>query len=370
MTIESLQIGDPVPWFDAKTLAGTSHNLGVMAGRWIGLFFLNSLSDPEPTRVLAEIIMSLGRFFNDDHVVLFVVLAEPPTEGIEQFIQASHRGLGFIMDYEGKISRLYKAFGQSSLLVIDPLLRVENIFSLQSGEYSSQHINHYLQNLPAVDDFAGVPLTAPALIIPHVFEPEFCEHLISLYDTNGGKDSGFMVDENGKTMTVINHDLKQRRDFILSDPSVMKNIRDRIVRRVVPSMERFFQYRPTRIDRYLVSCYDSESGGHFSRHRDNVNAGAKHRRFAASFNLNHGYEGCDLIFPEFGRRLYRAPPGGVIVFSTGALHQVTPITHGKRYAFVPFFYGEEEAEQRMQNNALLHENETTYTGNNDKLFFD
>ena len=62
-------------------------------------------------------------------------------------------------------------------------------------------------------------------------------------------------------------------------------------------------------------------------------------------NLNGDYEGCDLIFPEFGRRTYRAPVGGAIVFSCGALHEVTPITKGKRYAFLPFLYGEAEAQE-------------------------
>ena len=122
------------------------------------------------------------------------------------------------------------------------------------------------------------------------------------------------------------------------------------------------------MDRYLVSCYAAESGGHFFRHRDNVNAGARHRRFAVSFNLNTDYDGCDLIFPEFGRRLYRAPFGGAIVFSTGALHQVTRITRGKRYAFVPFLYGEEDANKRLANNALLGAGEGLYTGENDRLF--
>jgi predicted 2-oxoglutarate/Fe(II)-dependent dioxygenase YbiX len=167
---------------------------------------------------------------------------------------------------------------------------------------------------------------------------------------------------------VVNHFLKSRRDLVLRDPEIREAIRARVVRRLIPAIERFFQYRPTRMDRYMVSCYAAESGGHFSRHRDNQNAGARHRRFAVSINLNRDYDGCDLIFPEFGRRLYRAPHGGAVVFSTGALHQVTPITRGKRYAFVPFLYGEEDARQRLANNALLQAGERLYTGDSDRLY--
>jgi len=367
MTTKQFSPGDPAPWFDAQALAGTSHNLGVMAGRWIALFFVHQLDDAVVTRTLADIVSSIGRFFNDDHVIFYGVLKASPAD-TAPFVQASHRGLGFMMDYSGEITRLYGAANRPQVILLDPMLRVAKIFWVggESGA-SSQEIISYLGTLPLVDGWAGAPLTAPALIIPQVFEPEFCDYLVGLYEKNGGKDSGFMVDQDGKTKTIIDHNLKQRHDFVVEDTAVREMIRDRVVRRVVPTMERFLQYKPTRMDRYLVSCYGADGGGHFSRHRDNVNAGARHRKFAASFNLNSDYDGCDLFFPEFGRRLYRAPAGGVVVFSTGALHQVTPITRGKRYAFVPFFYGEEESCLRLANNAQLHEGEGVYTGEKDKL---
>jgi len=50
------------------------------------------------------------------------------------------------------------------------------------------------------------------------------------------------------------------------------------------------------MDKYVVACYDSAQGGHFHRHRDNVNVGAQHRRFAVTINLNNDYDGCDLMF--------------------------------------------------------------------------
>jgi predicted 2-oxoglutarate/Fe(II)-dependent dioxygenase YbiX len=124
------------------------------------------------------------------------------------------------------------------------------------------------------------------------------------------------------------------------------------------------------MDRHIVACYDSAIGGHFYRHRDNVNAGAQHRRFAVTINLNSDYDGCDLVFPEFGRREYRAPAGGAVVFSCGALHQVTPVTRGRRYAFLAFLYGEADAALREANNAKLHQSEQRYTGLSDRLFPD
>jgi hypothetical protein len=66
--------------------------------------------------------------------------------------------------------------------------------------------------------------------------------------------------------------------------------------------------------------------------------------------------------------VYRAPVGGAIVYSCGALHQVTPVTHGKRYAFVPFFYGEEDVTLRRASNVYLRDGETRYTAEHDMLY--
>ncbi len=205
----SLKPGDPVPWFEAQALAGTEHSLGVMAGRWIALFFGQELTDAAVTRTLADIVASLGRFFNDDHVIFYGVLTAPPATAIaEHFAKASHRGLGFMTDYDGTLTKLYGASEKPYLVVIDPLLRAKKIFSLGTEGASSQDICAYLNHLPPVDDFAGIPLLAPALVIPNVFESEFCDFLVGLHQKNGGTDSGFMLDKDGKTQTIINHELQ------------------------------------------------------------------------------------------------------------------------------------------------------------------
>ena len=77
---------------------------------------------------------------------------------------------------------------------------------------------------------------------------------------------------------------------------------------------------------------------------------------------NQDYAGGDLVFPEFGRRPYRAPMGGAVVFSCGALHQVMPVTKGRRYAFLA------HAALREANNAKLHGNLRTYVPGSDLPF--
>ena len=191
------------------------------------------------------------------------------------------------------------------------------------------------------------------MIVPRIFEPELCRHLIGLYDAAGGARSGVMREIAGMTVPVID-DFKSRRDADVVDEPTRTQTRGRIVRRLLPEIQKAFQFKATRMERYIVACYDSQEGGYFRPHRDNMTRGTAHRRFAVSLNLNaEDYEGGDLRFPEFGSRTYRPPTGGAVIFSCSMLHEATPVTRGRRYAFLPFLYDEEGARIRDENAKFL-----------------
>jgi predicted 2-oxoglutarate/Fe(II)-dependent dioxygenase YbiX/peroxiredoxin len=362
----TLTLGDPVPQFTAHTITGAPFDLSVAAGRWIVLCFLGAPSDPRVTEELGELLQE-RHLFDEDRLVVHGVFTEPPADPTV-FAALSGPALSFFADYGGAISRAFGGSGRT--VVLDPMLRsVANIpWDYKAGHAAS--LRGLLRSLPPVGETDGVALTAPVLTVPRVFDPALCDYMIKLYENTGGEDSGFMLDVAGKTATVVDYRLKRRSDLVVALPELREAIRSQIVRRLVPAITRFFQFEATRMDRYIVACYDSEVGGHFHRHRDNVNAGARHRRFAVSINLNKDFDGCDLVFPEFGRKVYRAPTAGAVVFSCGTLHQVTPVTRGRRYAFLAFLYGEADAARREANNAMLHESETRYSGLRDHLYPD
>lgn len=361
-------LGDPVPWFTARTVTGASVSLHVDAGRWIVLSFLGSLADPRAAQELAALLRE-AKLFSEPHLVVYGVLTEPPEpQALAMLTAISGPALAFVADYDGAISRSFGAQEMRRSIVLDPMQRAIADIPWDHPAGHSALLSRVLHELPPVAESAGVPLWAPALIVPRVFDFALCDLLVKLYESMGGEESGFMLDQAGKTATVIDHRLKRRRDLVIVDPELRDTMRQQIVRRLLPAVDRFFRFAATRMDRYLVSCYDSALGGYFYRHRDNVNAGAEHRRFAVSINLNSDYDGCDLVFPEFGPRQYRPPAGGAIVFSCGMLHEVTPITRGRRYAFVPFLYGESDAALREANNARLQQGEAQYVGGSDRLF--
>jgi peroxiredoxin len=367
-TCRRLTLGDPVPGFTALTVTGDSVTLHVDAGRWIVLAFLGSLDEPRAAQELAA-LLGEAALFDESHLVFCGVLTAPPApEALAKLRAASGPALLFIADYDGSITADYGAAPMRRSVVLDPMQRAIADIAWDHPSGHATLLRQVLRELPPVAESAGVPLWAPALIVPRVIDFAVCDLLVKLYDIMGGEESGFMLDRDGKTASVIDHGLKRRRDLPIVDPELRQTLRRQIVRRLVPPVDRFFRSQVTRMDRYLVCCYDSGVGGYFFRHRDNINAGAEHRRFAVSINLSNDYDGCDLVFPEFGPRRYRPPVGGAIVFSCGMLHEVTPITRGRRHAFVPFLYGEDDAALREANNARLHDGEERYVPGADRLF--
>jgi predicted 2-oxoglutarate/Fe(II)-dependent dioxygenase YbiX len=191
------------------------------------------------------------------------------------------------------------------------------------------------------------------LCLHSVFEPGLCQKLISLYETHGGGESGFMREVNGKTVGIFDHNHKRRKDYTITDEEIIRITQARIKRRIVPEIAKVYQFHVSRMERYIVSCYAAEDGGHFRAHRDDTTKGTAHRRFAVSINLNAEFEGGEISFPEFGPRGFKPPPGGAVIFSCSLLHRVSKVTAGQRYAFLPFLYDEAAAKLREENLGFL-----------------
>ena len=244
-----------------------------------------------------------------------------------------------IVDEEGLIARRYGLSGEHATVVLDGRLRVLAVLDDDT-------------RLPEVLSTPPDDIPAPILVVPRVFEPDFCVRLVAEYDRVGGTDSGFVRDdEHGRTVGVLDHTHKRRSDLVVTDQELRAGMRERIERRLLPEIRRAFQFTATRIERYLLSCY--EAAGHFGPHRDNTTKGTAHRKFAVTINLNTGYAGGDLRFPEFGQRSYRGQFGAAIVFSCSLLHEATQVTEGRRYCTLPFLYDEAGEALRQRNRAYV-----------------
>jgi len=350
--------GEPAPWFRAPALGGSpSYVFDTAAGRPILLLFLGSVREPLSAAALSLVAERRG-LFDDQHACFFGITVDP-TDAAEGRIAQALPGIRFILDYDRAVSRQYGAdLGggryRPHWLLLDRTLRVLALFPVEAGAAALAALESAAQAPP-------VPAIAPVLIVPNVFEPELCRHLIGLYQKNGGEESGFMREVDGKTVMLTDPSHKKRRDYLIEDGKLQQQLALRVRRRLNPMIGRAFQFEATRMERYIVACYDAETGGHFRPHRDNTTKGTAHRRFAVSLNLNaEDYDGGDLRFPEYGPATYRPPTGGAVVFSCSLLHEATPVTRGTRFAFLPFLYDEAAAEVREANNAYLGDGLGTY----------
>jgi predicted 2-oxoglutarate/Fe(II)-dependent dioxygenase YbiX len=178
---------------------------------------------------------------------------------------------------------------------------------------------------------------APVLLVPDVLTPEQCRSLIARWETMGHEEGKVSSVVKGEETRRVHKDMKSRRDHRIMDEAVLQDLAALVGRRIGPELNKAFGFAKFRFDRFVVTCYDSERGDYFRRHRDNQTPGTTDRRFALTLALNTGeYEGGGLTFPEYGPHNYDPPVGGAILFSCSLLHEALPITKGRRFTLLNF----------------------------------
>jgi predicted 2-oxoglutarate/Fe(II)-dependent dioxygenase YbiX len=357
MPIPAFTPGEPVGPFHARSSTNPRFAFDTTAGRWLMVLIPGSLGLPGLAERLAGMVSPHVAKLDIDHAYMLVIGTDPEDERLGRLTDGAGRRV--LWDDSGAGRQAFRAVEPDGTLrtgwvLLDPALRVFGVWPLEQGGEAMAT----LAALPPPAEHAGVPLHAPVLIVPRVFEPAFCRRLIAEYERVGGGVSGFMRDEGGRTVGVVDGSHKRRKDVFFEDEALKSGVRARLNARLVPEIRRAFQYRVTRLERYVVACYDAADQGFFRAHRDNTTKATAHRRFAVTINLNTGeYEGGDLCFPEFGPRTYRAPAGGAVVFSCSLLHEARPVTRGVRYAFLPFLYDDEGAAIREEGAKFLENND-------------
>lgn len=346
-------VGSPAPWFKAHVLDGNpQYSFHTVAGRVTLLFFMGSAARADVRAALDGLLAAADRF--DDHECCLFAVTSDSDDVATGRVRTRLPGIRIILDYDRAIGCAYGACRDGApgfdpyVMVLDRQLRVAGRFLLPRAAEALMLVDRLLGEASAED-------WAPVLSIPRVLDRATCQRLIELYDADGGSDSGFMREVDGKTVPMIDYGHKRRLDYTIDDDALCHALRSRVAQCVRPAIQRAFNFDATRMERYIVACYDSSFGGHFRPHRDNTTKGTAHRRFAVTINLNADFDGGELRFPEFGTRTYRATPGGAIVFGCGLLHEATPVTRGRRYAFLPFLYDDAAAAQREANNIYLGE---------------
>jgi peroxiredoxin len=266
----NLTPGDPAPWFRQRSISNPRFVFDSSAGRYIVLCFFGSGRDAHSQSAI-KAARSYAKFFDDATASFYGVSHDAADEGAKR-VSDHYPGYRYFWDFDGIDGRLYGSLPIESeelwpvrrmWVVLDPTLRVLKVVPFGKDQSDISEVLAYLDTLPPPSRHAGFELQAPILVLPNVFEPEFCRKLIALYEARGGEESGFMREANGKTVAVHDHSHKRRKDVIIHDQAIITEAQTRFRRRIVPMIKRAYQFDVTRMERYIVACYAAEDGATF-----------------------------------------------------------------------------------------------------------
>jgi predicted 2-oxoglutarate/Fe(II)-dependent dioxygenase YbiX len=222
------------------------------------------------------------------------------------------------------------------VIVLDPNQRVAATFDARALAAASEAMPstaEAFRSSVGCEQILRTPM-APVLVLPRVFEPEFCAQVIRLWHKGDHKDTG--VSSRYGNVNVA--ELKRTEDYTVVEPMMQTAISQRLAYRIGPELIKVFGFeREFGFDAHVVLSYSAEGGHFFGAHRDNGAPSTADRAFAVSLILNDDFEGGELIFPEYSGVKVSPPVGAAAVFSCSLLHRVVPVTRGRRFSLTTFF---------------------------------
>lgn len=329
-----------LPFRDTKGRVGSLYHTHYFG--WPKVIHLaNAAEDAEPE--LLRLAQRVNEFRGTETHVFGVTRA--PAAQNAALAQRLQLPYALLSDEEGQLHRAagLEQGGAPCTLLFDPILRLERRITAADGPNQAEAALAHAKARFASHPPSVTVAQAPVLVLPNLIDPEHCRRLIEFWQRSS-KIEDAVSSESAAVDT--NRKSKIRSDvYLLLGTPESDELLSVLRRRLLPEVSKAFNFEITRLEHFRVGCYDAAEGGHFAAHRDNTKEITSHRRYALTLNLNTGeYEGGYLRLPEYGPQLYAPPTGGGVVFSGSLLHMATPVTKGRRFALVSFFWGEGEQE--------------------------
>lgn len=239
-------------------------------------------------------------------------------------------GVRLLTDPDRRLLAAFGAAERPAIAVLRPNLRIAALLDATATAEALA-----LARAMLAEPARTVTAQAPVLLVDSVFPPAFCAALIDAWHRADKSENRVSNDE----ADYARESVKRRADAVIEDDALGRAIQGHLTRRLLPELVKALRFQVTEAERYRIGCYDAARGDYFRRHRDLGTAKTGHRAYALSLNLTDDYAGGEVLFPEYGRSLYRAPAGGALVFSCALLHEAMPVSRGRRFALFTFFSG-------------------------------
>jgi predicted 2-oxoglutarate/Fe(II)-dependent dioxygenase YbiX/peroxiredoxin len=331
--IRRMTVGDRAPNFLLEDLGGERrelYNTDLTGGPVVVL--LLGRDDGDCLRPFAEQVAAFDAFGAHRYALI------APDNGNAR---AASAGSSFVLlsDADGAVSKAYlEASGLSApaMFVLDPNQRIVALAgSADCGGFADLARGAFERIAPRTEPRL-ISQQAPVLFIPDVLDDGECGRLIDVWQAGEKRKNEVNIASGRDTSKGGRSEVKRRSDVIV-EGALERHLLITLMPRLAPEIERVFSFdKEWGFEKFRIGCYEAEDAGFFRPHRDNPSEALSHRHFAASFNLNDGYEGGYLRFPEYGHDHYAPPKGGVLIFSCGLLHEVVPVTAGRRFTLLTF----------------------------------
>lgn len=342
----SLRPGDRVPDFILPGLDGKLRKfIWSFTGRAVALVAVDDLRTID-----GEQFSTLAQHCKDAGVAVVVAAGTPVTSAAATWTKLGGDvdGRLLLCDGERKLVPLLLAqggavsFGQAGMglrlrvIVLDANQRVAAAFDSRPLLSAAEQVAALALSVRSDEGADQVirTATAPVLVLPRVFEREFCAQVIRLWEKGDHQDTGV----SSRYGNVGMLELKRTEDYMVVEPMMQKAISDRLAYRIGPELVKVFAYNHEfAFDAHVVLSYSADGQHFFSAHRDNGAPTTADRSFAVSLNLNNDFEGGELVFPEYSGVKVKPPAGAAAVFSCSVLHEALPVTRGRRFVLTTFF---------------------------------
>lgn len=347
---QRLEIGDPVAPFVLADHTGTHWSPldNDIAGKPLLLVFhlrgstTDLLHDLQPFITAHDRLRDMGCAIfalTRAHAVAEAARTLPSAPGGKPLVPLLTDATGDVFTAYGMDDAARSSNGQAPNTIALLLTANMKIAYMSALPMNMQRIQDTLQRMALARP--PIPLSAhpPILLVPVALSAADCADLVQLWhrlDQQHGAVGHSDVDP--KCISFL-HEYGKVKQYLIDEPRLQQALDAKLSRRLMPEISKAFDTRAPQREAWALSCYDANDGGMLHPHRDCASAETQHRRFTVTVALNDTYHGGALRFREYGEQTYNLPVGAAAVFSAALLHEVLPVTAGRRFALVTHLYG-------------------------------
>ncbi|MFP6734952.1 MAG: redoxin domain-containing protein [Rhodospirillales bacterium] len=243
------------------------------AGAFTALAVLRGANHPSAAAFLGALKTAAPEF--EAAGARLIAAAQMPAAELAAFWKTLKPGFPMLADADGECAAsfgLMDGEGSGLIAILDRNSHVIQILTGLPGVAPAAEALAIVGDHGKAEAHGPAPRHAPVLMIPRLFEPKLCRELMDFWEAGDKRRDEVTQGRGTEVRDNVVSDVKKRADVIVpeGDNPLHQAILAHFNMRVVPEIEKVFQYKTTSYDGARVGCYDAGEGGYFRAHRDSV----------------------------------------------------------------------------------------------------